>query len=69
MIGNGTHLIICKNPKALEYLFREEPFIAGHCKRGESIEQGDALIARDVLKDAGFKWNKDFYIIKVTNNI
>jgi hypothetical protein len=27
-------------------------------------ELGDALIMRDCLQDAGFKWGKDFYLKK-----
>ena len=62
---DGTHLIICKNPKALEFLIDEEIIIGHHAKNGIPVEQGDALVARDELQEAGFVWGKDFYLKKV----
>ncbi len=65
---SGTHLVICKNPKALEHLYTEDTcccLIAAASERGEPVEQGDALVARDELQDAGFVWGKDFYLKKV----
>ena len=64
----GTHLVVCINPKALEHLFTEETccfLIAHKSSNGEPVGQGDALVARDELLDAGFKWGKDFYLKKV----
>ena len=63
-----THLVVCKNPKALEHLYTEETcccLIAAKSKRGEPVSQGDALVARDELEQAGFEWGKDFYLKKV----
>lgn len=65
---DGTHLVVCKNPKALEHLYKEETcccLIAAASERGEPVEQGDALVARDELQEAGFEWGKDFYLKKV----
>ena len=70
MSNDGTHLVVCKNPKALEHLYKEETcccLIASASKRGEPVGQGDALVARDELIAAGFEWGKDFYLKKVTS--
>jgi len=67
-MGN-THLLVCKNPKALEYLFTEDTcccLIASASKQGKPVAQGDALWARNELLDGGFKWGKDFFI-KIVN--
>lgn len=68
MAKNGTHLVVCKNSKALAHLYKEETcccLIASASQRGEPVEQGDALVARDELQSAGFVWGKDFYLKKV----
>lgn len=68
MAESGTHLVVCINPKALEHLYKEETcccLIATKSKRGEPVEQGDALVARDELLEAGFEWGKDFYLKKI----
>ncbi len=68
MSEHGTHLVVCTNPKALEHLFKEETcccLIAAASKKGRAVEQGDALVARDELENAGFKWGVDFYLKKV----
>ena len=60
-----THLVVCKNPKALEYLYSDDScccLIASKSKRGEPVSRGDAMVARDELIEAGFKWGIDFYI-------
>lgn len=67
MSSDGTHFVICKNPKALEHLYTEDScccLIAAASERGEAVEQGDALVARDELEEAGFVWGKDFYLRK-----
>ena len=64
----STHLVVCKNPKALEHLYKEETcccLTASKSARGKPVEQGDALVARDELQAAGFKWGVDFYLKKV----
>ena len=53
-----THLIICKNPKALEHLEREIVLVGHHSRNGVPVSQGDALVARDELKEAGFEKTK-----------
>lgn len=71
MSKDGTHLVVCINPKALEYLYSEETYcclIAAASKRGDPVAQGDALVARDELLNAGFVWGKDFYLKKVTSS-
>ncbi len=63
-----THLIVCKNPKALERLFDEDTcceLIAIKTKKGIPVSQGDAMVARDELVKSGFCWGKDFFIKKV----
>jgi len=63
----GTHLLIIKNPKALERLYEEETccqLIARASEKGRSLELGDTMVARDELLNSGFKWGKDFYIKK-----
>ena len=60
-----THLIIYKNPKALKFLMEEEIIIGHHARNGIPVSQGDALVARDELQEAGFEWGKDFYLKKV----
>lgn len=63
---NETHLVICRNPKALEHL-KNEMWIIGICaEKGIPMLQGDALCARDELLEAGFVWGKDFYL-KIIN--
>ena len=67
---NGTHKLVIKNPKALELLKQPETcciVIALASEKGKLIEQGDALVARDALLEAGFKWGIDFYL-KVVGN-
>lgn len=60
-----THLVICKNSDTLQFLKREELIIGFHSEKGIPVGQGDALVARDELIEAGFEWGKDFYIKKV----
>lgn len=70
MSNYGTHLVVCKNPQALEHLYSEDScccLIADKSKRGEPVRLGDALVARDELYAAGFEWGKDFYIKIVTS--
>lgn len=60
-----THLVVCKNPRALQYLM-DEWVLMGICsKEGKPMGQGDALVARDTLQEAGFRWGKDFYLKKI----
>ena len=64
----GTHLVVCINPKVLDHLFTDDSccfLIAHKSSNGEPVEQGDALVARDELLNAGFEWGKDFYLKKV----
>jgi hypothetical protein len=64
----GTHLIICLNPKALDSLFSDESccFLIAHASaNGNPVECGDALVARDWLLEQGFKWGEDFYLKKL----
>jgi hypothetical protein len=56
------HLVVCINPKALEYLLKELYLIGISSKKGSVMSQGDALVARDELLEAGFVWGKDFYL-------
>ncbi len=63
-----THLVVCKNPKALEHLYKPVfccSLIAHASEKGKPVLQGDALIARDELLKAGFEWGKDFYLKKI----
>ncbi len=63
-----THLVVCTNPKALEHLYSDDScccLIAAKSKRGEPVSQGDALVARDELEEAGFKWGQDFYLKRI----
>ena len=60
-----THLVVCKYPKALKFLEEEEIIIGHHARNGIPVGQGDALVARDELQEAGFEWGKDFYLKKV----
>jgi len=67
-MNDGTHLVICKNPKCLEALKTEEScciLIAHASEQNRPVSQGDALVARDELIEAGFKWGVDFYLKKV----
>ena len=59
-----THFVVCKNPKALEHLIEESCLIGWHSRDNKSMGQGDALVARDILQEAGFEWGKDFFIKK-----
>jgi len=61
----GTHLVVCKNPEALEFLKKEEMIIGRWAEKGKSMEVGDAMLARDELIEAGFEWGIDFYLKKV----
>ena len=64
MSSDRTHLVVCKNPKALKWLLENE-FLIGKCaEKGRAMGQGDALVARDELVEAGFEWGKDFYLKK-----
>jgi len=68
MVSDGTHLVVCKNSKALKHLYKDETcccLIAAKSERGKPVSQGDALVARDELLKAGFKWGEDFYLKKV----
>ena len=68
MSSDGTHLVVCKNPDALEHLFKDETcccLIASASKQGKAVSQGDALVAKDELEEAGFVWGVDFYLKKV----
>jgi len=67
MSKDGTHLIVCKNPEALEWLKKEEIILGIDAEKGNPVEQGDALVARDELQAAGYVWGKDFYLKKVTS--
>ena len=64
-----THLMVCVNPKALDFLLTDDDaccYLMGvWAAKGKPMGVGDALIARDALLDAGFKWGKDFYIRKI----
>lgn len=67
-MDDGTHLIIIKNPKALEHLEKEETccfLIAARAEKGKPVECGDAMAAKDELEEAGFVWGKDFYLKNV----
>ena len=67
-MASGTQLVVCKNPKALEHLYKDDAcccLIAAKSKRGEAVGQGDALVARDELEAASFVCGKDFYLKKV----
>ena len=67
-MAQNTHLLVCKNPTALNHLLKDETccrLIAHAAQKGNPIAQGDALVARDELLNAGFKWGTDFYIKKV----
>jgi hypothetical protein len=65
-VADGPHLVVCKNPKALEHLKNELCLIGFMSEKGKSMAQGDALVARDELQEAGFKWGQDFYLKVVT---
>jgi len=60
-----THLVVCKNPKALKFLKEEELIIGVWSEKGKPMSVGDAMVARDELQEAGFEWGKDFYLKKI----
>jgi hypothetical protein len=64
---NGTHLIVCRNPKALEYLKNELCLLGFASEKGRPVLQGDALLARNELQEAGFIFGKDFYLKVIEN--
>lgn len=65
MSKDDTHLIVCKSELALQYLIKESCLLGLRAKNSSPVSQGDALVARDILQEIGFKWGKDFYIKKV----
>ena len=65
MYRDETHLVVCKNARALEYLIGESVLIGLLSRDGKPMGQGDALYARDELINGGFEWGKDFYLKKV----
>ena len=65
MDRHDTHLVVCKNPDALAYLIEESFLIGLRSRKGKPMTQGDALVARDILKEANFQWGKDFYIKRI----
>lgn len=62
MSSAGTHLVVCKNPQALQHLMNEWFLIGRFSSAGKPMSQGDALVARDTLLEAGYKWGTDFYL-------
>ena len=60
-----THLVVCKNKEALEHLIKEVTLIGAISKKGRTMSQGDALVAKEILEDGGFVWGEDFYLKKV----
>jgi len=68
MSKDGTHLIVCKSELALQYLIQESCLLGLRAKNSISVSQGDALVARDILQEIGFEWDRDFYIKKLMDN-
>ena len=62
---SGTHIVVCKNEKAIEKLLEEFWVIGAMVVEEDPMEGGDAMVARDCLEQAGFKFGKDFYIRKI----
>lgn len=60
----GTHLIVCKTAEALDYLKDECYLLWLRAEKSKPVTQGDALVARDILEEKGFKWGVDFYLKK-----
>lgn len=64
--------VIDKSGKCVEH-YRKKPaddvwakIVIGCITDKKSFAQGDALIVRDELQEAGLEWGKDFYLKKVS---
>lgn len=40
--------------------------VVGHIEKKKPFAQGDAMIVKTELYEAGFQWGKDFYLSKET---
>lgn len=46
-------------------LIEESCLIGFHARDGKPMSQGDALVGRDILQEAGFQFGTDFYLKKL----
>lgn len=62
---DNTHMVVVKTQAAKDLLIDEWSWFGKIAVDGKPMGQGDAMVLRDSLLDAGFEWDKDFYLKKL----